>query len=183
MWLQILWYNLSFCLLLSPSKDLPPVKTQFKQANRNNNFVRKNPKTKVNFNKMNDDDIFKLGDSYQNNNANIDHNERTYNKTIDKNDSKHNKSINNNVKPYIHSQKENNYVKEDNDNINNNKINNIVEHEIKSNFEVIDHIEDHSKKSFREKEDEELQLNYQKISDDDLSEINSTADTKNEQDS
>jgi len=53
---------------------------------------------------MNDDDIFKLGDSYQNNNANIDHNERTYNKTIDKNDSKHNKSINNNVKPYIHSQ-------------------------------------------------------------------------------
>ncbi len=166
---------------------MPPVKTQFKQANRNNNFVRKNPKTKVNFNKMNDDDIFKLGDSYQNNNANIDHNERTYNKTIDKNDSKHNKSINNNVKPYIHSQKENNYVKEDNDDINNNSINNsnnnIVEDEIKSNFQVIDHIEDHSKKSFREKEDEELQLNYQKISDDDLSEINSTADTKNEQDS
>ncbi len=118
---------------------------------------------------MNDNDLFKIENRSQNS-QNTDHSERTYNIN---HDSKNIRTKNNDIKPTSSLEKENFEV--------NNKINNRFEDDNQMNIKAPDSIQEPPEKSYREKEDEELQLNYQKITDDELSELNSAEDTKNDQ--
>lgn len=143
------------------SRDLPPVKIT-------KDSVKKHTKTKVIFNKKNDESIFK-GDSNVNDESSANFTDQSYDEQsyTNRNGYNHNGTYNNN-NTNSNSYNEGAYTNRsihDNDN-------NILDSEYEKNKAP--------EKSFREKEDEELKLSYQKLSDDDFSEINSTIENKND---
>lgn len=161
-------------LTKSVSRDLPPVKVQQNQKHKLQlqNSIKKNQKTKVNFDKPQTDSIFKLSNNSSSNEADFnDHNGVNESQGFNDNSQKIGSETqrldytdynNGNKTQRLDFNDQNNGSETQRLNYNHNHINSINN--------------DYNKvpgETFREIEDKELHQSYQKLSDDDFSELNS----------